>query len=47
MGRQGHDHCARLDLWHKCMVALLLYPVHIVDSNLGIKQEALTYPSGL
>ena len=47
MDRQSHDHCAGLDLWHFSMVALLLYPVDIIDLDLGIRAETAAYLGGI
>lgn len=47
MGGQSHDHYSGLDLWYLCMVALLLYTVYVVDSDMGIGKETSTYTGGI
>jgi len=40
MGRQGRDHCARTDLWHLNMVAVLSHTVYQSNIDMGFEPKA-------
>ena len=39
MAGQGRDHCARTDLWHLNLVAVLSHTIHQLDIDMGQQQK--------
>jgi hypothetical protein len=44
---QGYNHCARTNLWHKSLVAVLSYTVYFSYSSLGLISQGLAHTGGI